>query len=158
MASQTLTQMQQSAATPALPGTWKLGAGRAITLQPVEAGILRVAQGRLWVTFDGPHSGPRNDLGDHVVGVGERLRLRAGQRAVAEAWNADEPAYFSWDPLPLPSAAPRLAPLAQPLADLRLAWTLGAGAVARLATGLAGLAWHAMTRRSREPLAECGAT
>ncbi len=58
MASQTLTQMQQSTSAPALPGTWKLAAGRAITLEPREAGILRVAHGQLWATFDGPHSGP----------------------------------------------------------------------------------------------------
>jgi hypothetical protein len=156
MTPQMLTQTQQSSIAPALPGTWKLAAGRAITLRPRKDGVLRVAHGRLWVTFDGPHAGPRNDLGDHFIGVNEQLRLRAGQRLVAEAWNDGAPAYFSWDPLLAHREAPRLAAVAQPLADLRLAWSLGAGAVARLVTGLAGVAWRAVAGR-RDPLAECGA-
>lgn len=157
MASQTLTQMQESSSAPALPGTWKLAAGRAITLQPREAGILRVAHGQLWATFDGPHGGPLNDLGDHIVGVGEQLRLRAGQRLVVEAWDAQAPTYFSWDPVPVAarSAAPRLAAVVQPLADLRLALVLGAGAARRLVAGLAGLAWDLATGRRRETLADC---
>jgi hypothetical protein len=159
MASQTLTQMQQSSSAPALPGTWKLAAGRAITLQPREAGILRVAHGQLWATFDGPHAGPRNDLGDHVVGAGEQLRLHPGQRLVVEAWDARSATYFSWDPLPIPArSSPRLADLVQPLADLRLALTFGAGAVARLVTGLGRLAWGALAGRGRESLADCGAS
>jgi len=48
-----LTQTQQSLSSAALPGTWKLGAGRAITLAPREDAILRVAHGALWVTFEG---------------------------------------------------------------------------------------------------------
>jgi DUF2917 family protein len=158
MTSQTLTQTQQSPAAPALPGTWKLAAGRAITLHPRESGVLRVAHGQLWVTFDGPHAGPPNDLGDHFVGVGEQLRLRPGQRLVAEAWNGEAPAYFSWDPLPFRSESPRFAAVVQPLADLRLAWAFGAGAFARLVTGLAGLAWGAVVGRGRDPLTECGAS
>ena len=155
MASQTLTQMQQSSSAPALPGTWKLAAGRAITLEPREAGTLKVAHGQLWATYDGPHSGPLNDLGDHVVGVGEQLRLRRGQRMVIEAANGGYPAYFSWDPLPQPVAAPRMARVVQPLADLRLALALGAGAAGRLVAGLAGLAWDLAAGRGRETLADC---
>jgi hypothetical protein len=155
MASQTLTQMQQSSSAPALPGTWKLAAGRAITLEPREAGTLKVAHGQIWATYDGPHSGPLNDLGDHVVGVGEQLRLRRGQRMVVEAANGAYPAYFSWDPLPLPAPAPRMARLVQPLADLRLALALGAGAAGRLVAGLAGLAWDLVAGRGRETLADC---
>ena len=45
MALQTLVQPHQSAPAGALPGTWKLGAGRAITLQPREAGVFRVVHG-----------------------------------------------------------------------------------------------------------------
>lgn len=157
MASQTLTQLQQSPFAPALPGAWKLAAGRAITLQPREPGILRVAHGQLWATFDGPHRGPPNDLGDHVVGVGEQLPLRAGQRLVVEAWHAQAPAYFSWDPLPVRarSTAPRLAAVVQPLADLRLALVLGADAVRRLVAGLAGVAWELLAARGRETLSDC---
>lgn len=157
MASQTLTQTHQSLSAQALPGTWKLAAGRAITLQPREAGILRVAHGRMWATYDGPHSGPLNDLGDHVIGTGGHLRLRAGQRLVVEAWDGQSPAYFSWDPLPAPArvSALRLARVVQPLSDLRLALVLGAGAAGRLFAGLAGLAWELVAGRGRDGLADC---
>jgi hypothetical protein len=157
MASQTLSQTQQSSSSLALPGTWKLATGRAITFQPREAGILRVAHGQMWATFDGPHGGPLNDLGDHVIGTGGELRVRAGQRLVVEAWDAKAPAYFSWDPLParVRVSAPRVAQVLQPLSDLRLALALGAGAVGRLAAGLAGLAWDLVARRGREGLADC---
>jgi hypothetical protein len=156
MASQTLTQMQQSAATPALPGTWKLPAGRAITFQPREAGTLRVAHGQLWATFDGPHAGPRNDLGDHVVGAGEQLRLRPGQRLVLEAWDPRTPAYFSWDPLPPAArvAEPRVAAVVQPLADMRLAFTFGADAAGRLIKGLIALVWDVLAAKDGHPYAK----
>jgi len=155
MASQTLTQMQQSTSAAALPGAWKLAAGRAITLEPREPGTLKVAHGKIWATYDGPHTGALNDLGDHIVGVGGQLPLRPGQRLVVEASNSGHPAYFTWDPLAQQVAAPRFAPLVQPLADLRLALTLGAGAVGRLAVGLAGLAWNLVTGRGRDTLTDC---
>lgn len=157
MASQTLSQTQQSLSAVALPGTWKLAAGRAITFQPREAGILRVAHGQMWATFDGPHGGSLNDLGDHVLGAGGELRVRAGQRLVVEAWDGQAPAYFSWDPLPVRvrARAARLARLVQPLSDLRLALVLGAGAAGRLVAGLAGLAWDLVAGREREGLADC---
>ncbi|MBI2769497.1 MAG: DUF2917 domain-containing protein [Burkholderiales bacterium] len=139
MASQTLTQLHQSASTtPALPGTWKLGAGRAITLQPREAGTVRIAHGRVWATYDGPHHGALNELGDHVVGAGGQLRVTAGQRLVIESWAEESPAYFSWEPLPQAAAVrtARWAQLAGPWADLRLAAGLAAGALAKLAVGL----------------------
>src|SRR5262245_50390417 len=59
-----LAQARAAAQAPALPGTWKLAAGRAITLQPLENGVLRVAHGVMWATADGPHDGPPNDQGD----------------------------------------------------------------------------------------------
>jgi hypothetical protein len=156
MAAQTLTQMHQSTSAGQLPGTWKLGAGRAITLQPAESGVLRIAHGRVWATFDGPHQGALNDRGDHVVGVGERLWVRAGQRVVIQAWDKAQPAYFSWDPVAAPVVVPTvsLAGVLQPLADLRLALAFGAGAAARLAAGVARLAWDVVAVR-RGTLADC---
>ncbi len=151
MAAQTLVQTQQSTANGALPGTWKLAAGRAITLEPREAGFMRVAHGQIWATYDGPHSGPRNNLGDVVVGAGEQLSLRAGQRMVIEAWSGAHPAYFSWDPLPEPIAVPSRARIVQPLADLRLAVVLGVGALGRLLAGVVGLAWDLVAGRVRLP-------
>ena len=142
MASQTLTQPHQSQAAPTLPGTWKLDAGRAITLHPRESGVLKVAHGRVWATYDGPHRGRRNNLGDYIVGAGALLRLRAGERLVLETWNGGSAAYFSWEPAPVPTAAARLAPVLQPLADLRQALLLGLGAVGRLAVGLVRVVTH----------------
>ena len=52
-------------------------------------------------------------------------------------------------------AAPRLARVVQPLADLRLALALGAGAAGRLVAGLAGLAWDLLAGRGRDGLADC---
>jgi hypothetical protein len=154
---QTLIQTHQSLSASALPGTWKLAAGRAITLRPREAGILRVAHGQLWATYDGPHQGSLNDLGDHVIGTGGQLRVRAGQRLVVEAWDGQSPAYFSWDPLPAPArvGALSLARVVQPLADLRLALALGAGAAGRLVAGMAGLAWDLLAGRGRDSAADC---
>jgi hypothetical protein len=148
MAPLALTQSQQS--TPSLPGTWKLEAGRAITLRPRENGVLRVAHGRLWVTFDGPHAGPLNDLGDRVAGAGDAVRVAAGQRMVLEPVDPAVPAYFSWDvaPAPLAARSPRAELVLQPLRDLRLALVFGGGAVARLASGVVRLALSAVLPRS----------
>jgi hypothetical protein len=153
---QTLIQTHQSLSASALPGTWKLAAGRAITLRPREAGLLRVAHGQLWATYDGPHQGALNDLGDHVIGTGGQLRVRAGQRLVVEAWDGGSPAYFSWDPLParVRVGALSLARVLQPLADLRLALAFGAGAAGRLVAALAGLALDWVAGRGRDDLAD----
>lgn len=95
----------QSPGRPA-PGAWKLAPGRALTLSPRQAGALRVVYGEVWATFDGPHTGPLNDLGDQVVRAGERLCVKAGQHLVVESWRSDAPAFFSWDPVQSPAAAP----------------------------------------------------
>lgn len=125
--------------TPSAAGSWKLGAGQALTLRPRETGVLRTARGRLWATRDGPHQGRRNDWGDLVVEAGAQLRLRAGERLVIEALNGDESVFFSWDPYPGLARAelPNLAGVRQSLVDLRLALVLGLGAGGRLAHGLA---------------------
>lgn len=125
--------LHQSAA-PALPGTWKLGAGRAITLQPTQNGVLRVAHGCLWATFDGPHEGSLRELGDHFVEVGDTVRIAAGERVVIEPWGRDQSAFFTWDPAPQAARLPRItfADVLQPLADLRAAVALGVHAAARI--------------------------
>ena len=153
MANLSSTNTHQSKA--ALAGAWKLAGGRAMTLQPRESGVLRVARGSLWATSDGPHAGPGNDQGDRFLQAGEQLRVQRGQRVVIEAWNRMGPAYFSWDPLPQTVARRvRATDLAQPVEDLRLALLLGARAAGRLAAALAGLAWTGLGR-SRPSLAEC---
>ena len=133
MASQTLTQLHQS--TGSLAGAWKLVGGRAITLQPREPGLLRIAHGSVWATCDGPHTGALNDQGDQFLRAGEKLQLRRGQRVVVEACDKHLPAYFSWDPLPRPAVV------------------LGASAAGRLLAALAGFGW-ARVGRERPSLAD----
>ncbi|MES2632216.1 MAG: DUF2917 domain-containing protein [Pseudomonadota bacterium] len=151
MELQTRPQMQQSSqqsTAASLPGTWKLSHGRAITLQPREEGTFKVAHGQVWVTWDGPHNGAGNQSGDHFVSTGQTLRVRAGERLVVESsnWTQRSPSYFSWEPLParVRSTAPRINAVTQPLADLRLAVAFGGRALARLAAGVAALAWGAV--------------
>jgi hypothetical protein len=135
----------------ALPGTWKLVPGRAITLRPVTDGILRIARGRVWATVDGPHGRTPDDSGDHVLQSGRSLYVRAGQRVVIEGWNADGASHFAWDPVCASAVAarPRLNPalVLRPLADLRLALALAARAGGQLLRGVALLAWHALGGR-----------
>jgi hypothetical protein len=146
MATPQVTALTPRCAEPALPGTWKLVAGRAITLEPRDAGVLKVAHGRLWATFEGPHAGRLNESGDHILAAGEQLRLQPGQRVVLEPWNDGCPSYFSWDPAPAAQVVRRtqLADVMQPLADLRLALVFGGHAVARLASGLVAIAWQSV--------------
>jgi hypothetical protein len=132
-----------AAAAPALPGTWKLQKGRALTLQPRTNGILRIAHGRVWATVDGPHGVTPTDSGDHILEVGRSMWVRPGQRVVIEAWNAQGASYFSWDPVheTIAVKAPRrrfdFAAALQPLADLRMAMVLAGDALRRLVLVLA---------------------
>lgn len=153
MASQTCKQAHQSA--PELAGTWKLVAGRALTLRPGEPGVLGIARGSVWATADGPHHGPLNDRGDRFLHPGEQMTLRLGQRLVIEAGDRHRPAYFSWDPIEQRERRPiRAAAWAQPLEDLRLAAVLGANAAGRLLAALAGLPLE-WSRRERPSRPEC---
>ncbi len=140
MTALTLTQSQQSATS--LPGTWRLEGGRAVALRPREDGLLRIAHGGVWLTFDGPHAGPLNDLGDRVLGAGEQVPVRAGQRLVLESSARGAPAFFSWDfALQVQAVrAPRLQAVAQSWGELQLGLALAFGAGWRLLSALGGLA------------------
>jgi Protein of unknown function (DUF2917) len=127
--------------SPALPGSWKLKAGRAVTLRPREASLLRVKQGRVWATLHG-------EPGDHVLVPGSTLHIPAGDRVVIEPWPVQDrqPVFFDWDPSPvyLAAAEPLVTLVAVPAragaaqrADLRLALrdlrqALGWGVLARV--------------------------
>ena len=78
------TRLLASAPTTALPGTWKLARGRAVTLRPDTDGILRIAHGRVWATVDGPHGGTPCDSGDHILQTGRSMYVQAGHRVVIE--------------------------------------------------------------------------
>lgn len=66
--------------------SYTLPAGQAMTVQARESGVLRVGQGRLWVTFSHADRDLRVPAGDHFLGRGESLRLSAGQTVVMESW------------------------------------------------------------------------
>ncbi len=102
MASQSSLKLQQSPLGGVLPECWKLVPDRAVTLLPDGAGVLRVSRGRVWATLNGPHQGPANDWGDVVIRSGEHLTLLPGQQVVVEVYGeaVNEPAYFSWEPMP----------------------------------------------------------
>ena len=146
--------LQSFAGADAVSGCWKLGDGRALTLRPTQPGVLRMARGRVWITFDNAQQDDGVRGGDHFLGAGDALKLLPGQVLVMESWNGakSSAAYFSWDPLPasvgpaiantprriFSSSAPRRAGVAQPLRDLQSALGLAASASGRLVWGLAG--------------------
>ena len=129
-----------------LAGFWKLGAGRALTLHAAQAGVLRIAHGRVWATFDSASQDAQVRAGDHFLSRGESLTLKAGESLVMESFSLGHAAsaYFSWEPsaacapVTQPAAEPagwRVGVL-QPLSDLRAAFGLATGALGRLARGL----------------------
>ena len=85
--------------------SYALPAGQAITVQARESGILRVGQGRVWVTFSHAGRNPSVPAGDHFLQSGDSLRLSAGQTVVIESWpeagpnapRAATPACVSWE-------------------------------------------------------------
>ena len=147
MNDRVLPSFLTAAPVAALPGTWKLARGRAITLNPASDGILRVAHGRLWATVEGPHGSTPDDSGDHVLQVGRSMFVKRGQRLVLEAWNSAGPSWFAWDPVfaCAPVAQGRrinVSLVVQPLADLRLALGLALRAIGQLGVGLGRIAWQ----------------
>lgn len=104
-----LSELNASRPTVAVPDRWKLRPGQVIRLQPSQASRLRITEGRVWATFDGPHHGPANDLGDHFLSAGQGLRVCAGRPLVIEAWADEETsAWLELTPLAAP-VKPRVA-------------------------------------------------
>lgn len=85
--------------------SYAVPAGQAMTVQARESGVLRVGQGRLWVTFSHADRDHRVPAGDHFLGLGESLRLSSGQTVVMESWldtavsapGAATPSSVSWE-------------------------------------------------------------
>lgn len=158
----------QSLTGSALPGCWKLAAGRALSLRPAASGVLRIAQGRAWVTMDTLHSDAQA-AGDLFLVPGRGLVVQAGQRIVIESSDTDRQAaaYFSWDPLPQPQAQTLRAAqrtgrwqlaVAQPVRDLGLALGQAGLAMGRLLRGLLGLAWPGRRDAQAACMAHGGST
>ncbi|CAN7621836.1 DUF2917 domain-containing protein [Variovorax sp. LjRoot290] len=74
-------------------GAWQLSAGAATSLRASSASILRIRQGRVWVTRDATDVWGSEDL---VLAPGETLAVAAGERIVMEPWDSHG-ATYSWD-------------------------------------------------------------
>jgi hypothetical protein len=74
-------------------GAWQLAAGQALTLTATGPSVLRVRQGRLWITLTAT---TRHGSDDLVLGPGESLAVPAGQRLVMEPWDGYG-ATYGWD-------------------------------------------------------------
>jgi hypothetical protein len=74
-------------------GAWQLRAGQALSLKAGSASVLRIRQGRVWVTRDATDQWGSEDL---VLAPGESLVVQAGQRVVMEPWDSHG-ATYTWD-------------------------------------------------------------
>ena len=77
-------------------GGFKLKTNGALTLTPKTDAVLRVAHGRVWVTFTNASQDLAVRAGDHFLHLGQTLRLRAGQAVVMEPMSSD--VYFDLKP------------------------------------------------------------
>ena len=146
--------LQVSAGADKVAGCWTLAEGRALTLRARSVGVLRIAHGEVWVTFDNAQRDDGVRGGDHFLGAGDTLHLLPGQTLVMESLKAEahSAVYFSWDRWPATAGgviASRRSPVffrspawrtgvLQPLSDLRAAFVLAGAASVRLLNGLAG--------------------
>lgn len=146
-------------------GYWPLLANRALSLFPVQASVLRIAQGRVWATLGEGVQSREAGYGDCFLEAGDALEVQAGQRVVFESTDKVNPVYFSFSPSNMPLAGVNIAssamylgvnmadtasrPLggvAQPWRDLRLALGLASSALGRLTLGLT---WGSVLRLVR---------
>ncbi|MDM0038318.1 DUF2917 domain-containing protein [Variovorax sp. J22G21] len=94
-ASSSLSLPVRPAAIPAAArrGAWQLSAGQATSLKATQASVLRIRQGRVWVTRD---ANARHASEDLVLAPGESLAVVAGDRIVMEPWDGYG-ATYTWD-------------------------------------------------------------
>ena len=135
-----------------LPGFWKLKPGRALSLRPRRPGVLRIARGRVWATFDGPHHGAANQLGDQFLQAGEQMEVKPGQRLVVEPLEhgGRNDVFFEWVPALEIANVPtgqHARGVTQPLQDLVLALGLVGTALVRLGAGLMAYVRHGVSGR-----------
>jgi hypothetical protein len=141
-------------------GCFKINAGNALTLTPNAPGELRIAHGRVWVTFGHAADDALVRAGDYFLGAGDLLRLLPGQQLVIEPCekDANESVYFSWEPDTATqlAASPRRvqhahAEVRQPLLDLGTALQNAGKALGRLVQGLAAHLVCTLTLRRGMP-------
>lgn len=141
MTSSNFLEFQASHNQDSVPGFWKLTPGRALSLQPRQPGMLRVAQGQVWVTLDAEHQGAGNELGDYFLQAGQQLAVGPGQHLVLEPLErADQQeAFFEWEPQPDSAGAVAVhdaQAVARPLRDLGQALGMVGLALVHLCEGL----------------------
>lgn len=153
-----MQQLSQHLSSPApasspLAGWWHLAPRRTVSLQPHVCSVLRIAQGRVWVTMAG-HQGlaGQPDSGDVVLHAGDELAVPAGARLVLESWptTPDDVVRFDLsEPAAVSAAAPlsferEVASSAHDLGQALLAAAAALGragwALGRMLRGLAGMA------------------
>lgn len=140
---QTATGLQYGAFGLSADAPWVLAKGKAVTLRPRTAGVLRVVSGRAWATLDVSSHTPLLETGDHFVALGHDLQLRAGQRVVVEAWpmKGQDAIELQWVAQPEAGMVTRWqAKVVEPLRDVGHGLALVARAMGRLVAGLAGYA------------------
>ncbi len=131
--------MNTQAASLSSAGSGRLPVGAERPIAPGQAirlghrgGELTVVSGRVWMTR-------RGDLGDHVFGPGQRVRLDAAEDAVVETWDARQTAVVRWNPRQRSFLG---ALLAEPLRGAAfLTGRLAAGCAALARTAAAGAVW-----------------
>lgn len=145
-------QPSSSASSTALPVVgWHLATRRTVSLKPQTHSVLRIAQGRVWVTSGGRQGlAGQADSGDMVLHAGDELAVPAGAHLVMESWPVQpgDSVRFDWSTCAAEqaTAAPRFQrEVTRPARDLghellaavsalgRAAWAFG-----RVLRGLAG--------------------
>lgn len=141
---------------------WHLAPHRTISLFPAVHSVLRIKQGRVWVTT-GTHPagvGPA-ESGDWVLQVGDELQVPLGVHLVMESWPAqpDEAVRFDWfEPVATPARVDSRfqQQVRSPARDLVQELWLSAAALgrasvamARVVRGLVGYAEHLVAGRGR---------
>lgn len=109
MSSSQFLEFQTSHCQDTIPGFSKLAVGQALSLQPRQAGLLRVAKGQVWVTLGVAPHGARNELGDYFLRAGEQLAVSPGQKVVLEPFERaqQQSVFFDWTPSPAVVQSPQ---------------------------------------------------
>jgi len=142
MSNGNFLESQASVTNIVVPGVWKLAPGRVLSLLPRQSGVLRVAQGQVWVTLGVAPQGAGNELGDYFLRAGEQLAVSPGQHLVLEPFartQAQDAVLFEWAPTVLAGLAPathHAGAVTQPLRDLGLALGMVGTALMQLCSGL----------------------
>jgi hypothetical protein len=160
MSSSNFLEFQTSHGQDTVPGFWKLAPGRALSLQPRQPGLLRVAQGQVWVTLGAAHPGAGNELGDYFLHAGEQLAVSPGQHLVLEPFERaqQQAVFFEWTPSLDAVQAPAAhiaGAVTLPLRELGMALGMVGAALVHLAMGLLAYGRQVVSGRSAVQASHC---